>query len=174
MRPDAEGLVGGWAVCRGTCCRVPEESLGEDEVTSLDGRLPAGYNIGRFGAHCTLHTNVPLTMFALATRRSATFLPRVLSLRLMSTFGDNCPLILSPRQLSDLDSKHVSVLDASWHMPNSPRKAREEFLKRHIPGAQYLDLDEVASEHELGLKHMMPSPERFAEACGMLSMNILQ
>jgi thiosulfate/3-mercaptopyruvate sulfurtransferase len=84
----------------------------------------------------------------------------------MSTFGDNCPLVLSPRQLSDLDPKKVSVLDASWHMPNSPRKAREEFVKMHIPGAQYLDLDEVASEHELGLKHMMPSPEKFAQACG--------
>ncbi|KIP11476.1 hypothetical protein PHLGIDRAFT_18010 [Phlebiopsis gigantea 11061_1 CR5-6] len=83
----------------------------------------------------------------------------------MSMFGDNCPLVLTPRQLSDLDPTKVSVLDASWHMPNSPRKAREEFLKRHIPSAQYLDLDEVASPHELGLKHMMPSPEAFAKAC---------
>ena len=105
-------------------------------------------------------------MFALATKRSPRLLPRFLSPRLMSSFGDNCPLVLTPRQLSDLDPTEVSVLDASWHMPNSPRKAREEFLKRHIPGAQYLDLDEVASPHELGLKHMMPSPETFAKACG--------
>ena len=37
---------------------------------------------------------------------------------------------------------------------------------RRIPGAQFLDLDEVASPNELGLKHMMPSPEQFKEACG--------
>lgn len=111
-------------------------------------------------------TGLQSTMFSLAARRSASFLPRFFSPRLMSTFGDNCPLVLTPRQLSDLDQSKVSILDASWHMPNSPRKAREEFLKQHIPGAQYLDLDEVASEHELDLKHMMPSPEKFAQACG--------
>ena len=85
----------------------------------------------------------------------------------MSTFGDHCPLVLTPRQLSTLDPTEISVLDASWHMPNSPRNAQEEFLKRHIPGAKYLNLDEVASSHELGLKHMMPSPETFALACGV-------
>jgi len=52
-------------------------------------------------------------------------------------------------------------------MPNSPRNARNEFLQKRIPGAQYLDLDEVASTHELGLKHMMPDGETFAKACGM-------
>ena len=31
----------------------------------------------------------------------------------MSSFGDNCPLVLTPRQLSDLDPTEVSVLDAS-------------------------------------------------------------
>ncbi|EKM60883.1 uncharacterized protein PHACADRAFT_247097, partial [Phanerochaete carnosa HHB-10118-sp] len=104
-------------------------------------------------------------MLALAARRSTSFLPRFLAARAKSTFGDNCPLVITPRQLSDLDPGKVSILDTSWHMPNSPRKAREEFLEKHIPRAQYLDLDEVASEHELGLKHMMPSPEKFSQAC---------
>lgn len=105
-------------------------------------------------------------MFALLARRSPRLLPRVLAPRPMSTFGDHCPLVLSPRQLSELDPAAVSILDASWHMPNSPRNARAEFAKRHLPGAQYLDLDDVASPHELGLKHMMPAPETFAQACG--------
>ncbi|KAG6911777.1 hypothetical protein DXG01_000023 [Tephrocybe rancida] len=52
-------------------------------------------------------------------------------------------------------------------MPNSPRRPREEFLSKRIPGAQFLDLDEVASPHELGLKHMMPQERVFADACGM-------
>jgi thiosulfate/3-mercaptopyruvate sulfurtransferase len=59
----------------------------------------------------------------------------------------------------------VSILDASWYMPNSPRNPADEYLSKRIPGAQYLDLDEVASPHELGLKHMMPKERLFAEAC---------
>jgi len=51
-------------------------------------------------------------------------------------------------------------------MPNSPRNGQAEFLKERIPGAQFLDLDKVASPHSLGLKHMMPDPQAFAKACG--------
>lgn len=63
-------------------------------------------------------------------------------------------------------TKDAIFVDASWHMPNSPRKAREEFLKKRLPQARFLDLDEVAKEHELGLKHMIPDPEVFAKFCG--------
>lgn len=50
-------------------------------------------------------------------------------------------------------------------MPNSPRNPYEEFLAKRIPGAQFLDLDLVASPHELGLKHMIPPSQVFADAC---------
>jgi thiosulfate/3-mercaptopyruvate sulfurtransferase len=76
------------------------------------------------------------------------------------------PLLLTPKDLSGSQERTRVFLDASWHMPNSPRKARDEYLKRRLPGARFLDLDEVASEHELGLKHMMPSGETFARVCG--------
>ena len=87
-------------------------------------------------------------------------------------FGENCPLVVTPTQLRFLkvqqsEPADLVVLDASWHMPNSPRRGSEEFKARHLPGARFLDLDEVASLHELGLKHMMPSPEQFAKACGV-------
>ena len=81
------------------------------------------------------------------------------------------PLLLSPTQVHDLieSSQHgLSLLDASWFMPNSPRKPYEEFLAGRIPGAQFLDLDQVASLHELGLKHMMPPSRVFANACGTI------
>lgn len=52
-------------------------------------------------------------------------------------------------------------------MPNAPRKPREEFLSKRIQNATFLDLDEVASPNELGLKHMMPEEHVFADACGM-------
>lgn len=95
------------------------------------------------------------------------------------------PLIISPAQLHQniKENQHVAILDTTWFMPNSPRKAYDEFQKRRLPGAQFLDLDKVlidvslyvysakpcskvASSHELGLKHMMPSAVQFADACG--------
>lgn len=78
------------------------------------------------------------------------------------------PYLLSPSNLRDVvSSGSVAVLDASWFMPNSPRRPFQEFQAKRIPGAQFLDLDEVASSHELGLKHMMPSERLFADACGL-------
>jgi len=75
---------------------------------------------------------------------------------------------VTPSQLRGLSpSGKVSLLDASWHMPNSPRKAREEFLTKRVNGANFLDLDEVASPNDHGLKHMMPKERVFADACGM-------
>ncbi|KAI5991503.1 hypothetical protein EDD15DRAFT_2275650 [Pisolithus albus] len=87
----------------------------------------------------------------------------------MSTVATT-PYLVSPSQLHEsLSSGGVSVLDASWFMPNPPRNARDEHNKKRIPGAQFLDLDQVASPHELGLKHMMPTESVFAAACGQWS-----
>lgn len=77
------------------------------------------------------------------------------------------PLLVSPLNVT----KDAVFVDASWYMPNSPRKAREDFLKKRLPQARFLDLDEVAKEHELGLKHMMPEPEVFAKYCGEYPAN---
>jgi thiosulfate/3-mercaptopyruvate sulfurtransferase len=76
------------------------------------------------------------------------------------------PLSVSPSQLLALSPLRVSILDASWFMPSSPRNPSDEYLSKRIPGAQLLNLDEVASPHELGLKHMMPKERLFADACG--------
>lgn len=81
------------------------------------------------------------------------------------------PFLLAPKELQSAIAvsgaqKKVVALDASWHMPNSPRRAREEWTSKRLPGSRFLDLDELASPHELGLKHMMPGAEQFAKACG--------
>ena len=80
------------------------------------------------------------------------------------------PLLLSPKQVTDLtrSSTPVTLLDSTWFMPNSPRNAKAEYLSKRIPGSQFLDLDEVASSHDLGLKHMMPDNKTFALACGIM------
>ncbi|KAI0690688.1 Rhodanese-like protein [Cytidiella melzeri] len=92
----------------------------------------------------------------------------------MSSYGDNCPYVLSPHQLQDLRDEgdsDIAILDASWHMPNSPRDANREFMSQHIPQARRLDLDQVSSDHPLGLKHMLPTPDVFAKACEELGIS---
>jgi thiosulfate/3-mercaptopyruvate sulfurtransferase len=56
-------------------------------------------------------------------------------------------------------------------MPNSPRSALAEYLSGpRLPGARRFDLDEVAElepeKNPLRLTHMMPTKEKFREACG--------
>jgi len=76
------------------------------------------------------------------------------------------PYLLSPFSVRDaINSGSVSVLDATWFMPNSTRKPLLEFKSKHIPGAHFLDLDKVASPNKFGLTHMMPSARTFADAC---------
>jgi thiosulfate/3-mercaptopyruvate sulfurtransferase len=63
-------------------------------------------------------------------------------------------LLTSPAQLQQLirTEANTVILDATWFMPNSPRIAKAEFKAKRIPGSKFLDLDQVASSHPLGLK----------------------
>ena len=104
--------------------------------------------------------------FTVPVQRIAQMLSKPLHTRKLSSIT---PLLLSPKQVNDLtkSSTPVTVLDSTWFMPNSPRNAKNEYLAKRIPGSHFLDLDEVASPHDLGLKHMMPDSKTFALACGM-------
>jgi hypothetical protein len=117
---------------------------------------------------CTRATTTAMatTLLGRIASRSTSPTLRTATRRAMST----APLLVSPKDLDDHPSASRVFLDASWHMPGSPRNARKEFEERRLPGARFLDLDEVASSHELGLKHMMPSGDIFARACGMGSL----
>ena len=61
------------------------------------------------------------------------------------------------------------VVDASWHMPATGRSGREEYLAAHIPGARFLDIDEV-SDTSHPAPHMLPSAHVFGEAMGRLGI----
>ncbi|GAA3896663.1 3-mercaptopyruvate sulfurtransferase [Sphingomonas limnosediminicola] len=62
-----------------------------------------------------------------------------------------------------LGEPDLVVVDASWHMPSTGRSGRAEFLDQHIPGARFLDIDEV-SDRSNPAPHMLPSAEVFGEA----------
>ena len=60
-----------------------------------------------------------------------------------------------------LDAPDIAILDASWHLPDSGRNGRAEFLSAHIPGALFFDIDELSDTSSL-YPHMLPSPEKFS------------
>jgi len=57
----------------------------------------------------------------------------------------------------------VRIVDSSWHMPATGRGGRDEFLAAHIPGAVFLDIDEVADKSNPA-PHAMPSAADFGAA----------
>ncbi len=69
----------------------------------------------------------------------------------------------------ELGAADLRVVDGSWHMPQSKRDARAEFLAAHIPGAVFFDIDAIA-DHSTSLPHMLPRPDAFADAVGALGI----
>ena len=62
----------------------------------------------------------------------------------------------------------VKIIDASWRMPGGG-VARDDYEKRHIPGAVFFDIDAIA-DTSTDLPHMLPSPEAFARAVGAMGI----
>jgi thiosulfate/3-mercaptopyruvate sulfurtransferase len=63
--------------------------------------------------------------------------------------------------LEHLQAPDVAILDASWHLPQTGRDARQEFLAARVPGAQFFDIEELSDTTSL-YPHMLPRPEKFA------------
>ena len=61
------------------------------------------------------------------------------------------------------------VVDSSWHMPVTGRSGREEYLQAHIPGARFLDIDEL-SDRSNPAPHMLPSAAEFSAAMERLGI----
>jgi thiosulfate/3-mercaptopyruvate sulfurtransferase len=61
----------------------------------------------------------------------------------------------------NLEAPDLRIVDATYYLPMQGKSARAEFETRHIPGAVFFDIDEIADENSK-LPHMLPSPEKFA------------
>src|SRR5205085_9262978 len=73
------------------------------------------------------------------------------------------PLVSTQWLAEHLGEPDLVLVDASWHMPSSGRNGRAEYLEAHIPGARFLDIDEV-SDRTNPAPHMLPSAAAFGEA----------
>jgi thiosulfate/3-mercaptopyruvate sulfurtransferase len=59
-----------------------------------------------------------------------------------------------------LGDPDLRILDGSWYLPDMGRNGRAEYNAAHIPGARYVDIDEI-SDARSALPHMAPPPEKF-------------
>jgi thiosulfate/3-mercaptopyruvate sulfurtransferase len=80
------------------------------------------------------------------------------------------PLVTTEWLAGALGQPNLVVFDATKYLPNEPRDGKAEFLKAHIPGARYFDIDLVA-DPDTSLPHMVPTAGRFAKLMGELGVS---
>ena len=68
-----------------------------------------------------------------------------------------------------LDEADLVVVDATMFMPSSGRDARAEYAEAHIPGARFLDIDQVV-DRSASTPHMLPPADQFGAAMGELGI----
>lgn len=83
----------------------------------------------------------------------------------MSEFG---PLVSTEWLADHLEAEGVKIIDASWRMPGAG-DAHDDYLKRHIPGAVFFDIDAVADRRS-PLPHMLASPAQFEKAASAMGV----
>lgn len=69
----------------------------------------------------------------------------------------------------ELGAPDLKVIDATLFLPGDPRDARAEYEAEHIPGAVFLDLEEV-SDRSNPVPHMVPPEPRFASRMASLGL----
>jgi thiosulfate/3-mercaptopyruvate sulfurtransferase len=60
-----------------------------------------------------------------------------------------------------LDAPDLRIVDGTFTLPGVKPTGRELYDARHIPGAVFFDIDDIADEDN-PLPHMLPSPEKFS------------
>lgn len=70
---------------------------------------------------------------------------------------------------SALGAPDLRVIDATIFLPGSGRDGRSEYEAEHIPGAVYMDLEEIVDGSN-PLPHMLPPAEKFASRMQSLGL----
>ncbi|MEA3052309.1 MAG: thiosulfate/3-mercaptopyruvate sulfurtransferase [Sphingomonadales bacterium] len=69
----------------------------------------------------------------------------------------------------ELGTSDLRVIDATLFLPGEPRDARGEYEAEHVPGAVFLDLEDV-SDTSNPVPHMVPSEAKFASRMASLGL----
>lgn len=79
-------------------------------------------------------------------------------------------LLVSTEWLAgELGAADLRVIDATIFLPNSGREARVEYEAGHIPGARFMDLDEIV-DSDNPAPHMLPPAHKFASRMQSLGL----
>src|SRR5260370_9892690 len=76
-------------------------------------------------------------------------------------YANAAALVATEWLAAHLDAHDLRIVDGTFTLPGVKPTGRELYDARHIPGAVFFDIDEIADEHN-PLPHMLPSPEKFA------------
>jgi thiosulfate/3-mercaptopyruvate sulfurtransferase len=80
-----------------------------------------------------------------------------------------CPLVSTEWLLENIENPNLIIFDTSVHLAHKegggylPTSGRENFIKTHIPGAQFIDLIEELSCPNTDIPFTMPDPTRLAD-----------
>jgi thiosulfate/3-mercaptopyruvate sulfurtransferase len=80
------------------------------------------------------------------------------------------PLVTTEWLAGELGRPDLVVFDATKYLPNEPKDGHGEFLRAHIPGARYFDIDQIA-DTDTDLPHMVPTPGRFGRLMAGLGVS---
>jgi thiosulfate/3-mercaptopyruvate sulfurtransferase len=80
------------------------------------------------------------------------------------------PLVTTEFLAGVLGLPGLVIFDATKYLPNEDKDGKAEFLKAHIPGARYFDIDEIA-DPDTSLPHMVPTPGRFEKLMAVLGVS---
>lgn len=80
------------------------------------------------------------------------------------------PMVSTEWLAAELGKRDLIVLDATMYLPNEAKNGQAEYVKAHIPGARYFDIDQFA-DTDTDLPHMVPAPGRFAKLIGALGVS---
>jgi thiosulfate/3-mercaptopyruvate sulfurtransferase len=79
-------------------------------------------------------------------------------------------LVVSTEWLAnEIGASDLRVVDATWFMPDASRNAQAEYEGGHIPGAVFMDLQELADANS-SLPNTLPPPEKFASRMQSLGL----
>lgn len=80
------------------------------------------------------------------------------------------PIVSTAWLAEHLGDANLVVFDTTKYLPNEPKDGRTEFRARHIPGARFFDIDDIA-DPDTALPHMVPTPGRFAAKMAALGVS---
>ncbi len=81
------------------------------------------------------------------------------------------PLVTTEWLAAELGKPGLVIFDATKYLPNEDKDGKAEFLKAHIPGARYFDIDEIA-DPDTSLPHMVPTPGRFEKLMAAMGVSV--